>query len=237
MLRAEYTTQFKKDLKLARLRCHDLGAESKAPAWIVPDVLHRAPHAGGVTPPAKVASNRVGARSPSAPHSGGDAARQGYEQQGGARSPSAPHSGGDAARLGKVRLQDELPNCGNRPCKAACRARHAEVTDEGGTASPLLVRSENNDCNLEIFFQITEMGRDGGLAVHAGPRGRGPSQAAGGIGPTRSLDRVGTSPSTASGQASTGCPKAARRHAAFHSRASAVAGLGEAIHMNRYFLG
>ena len=82
MLRAEYTTQFKKDLKLARLRCHDLGAESKAPAWIVPNVLHRAPHTGGVTPPAKVTSNRVGARSPSAPHSGGDAARQGYEQQG-----------------------------------------------------------------------------------------------------------------------------------------------------------
>ena len=129
MLRAEYTTQFKKNLKLARLRCHDLGAESKAPAWIVPNVLHRAPHTGGVTPPAKVTNNR-------------------------ARSPSAPHSGGDAARLGKVRLQDELPNCGNRPCKAACRARHAEVTDEGGTASPLLVRSENNDCNIEIFFQI-----------------------------------------------------------------------------------
>ena len=113
MLRAEYTTQFKKNLKLARLRCHDLGAESKAPAWIVPNVLHRAPHTGGVTPPAKVTNNR-------------------------ARSPSAPHSGGDAARLGKVRLQDELPNCGNRPCKAACRARHAEVTDEGGTAAPHL---------------------------------------------------------------------------------------------------
>jgi hypothetical protein len=60
MLRAEYTTQFKKNLKLARLRCHDLGAESKAPAWIVPNVLHRAPHTGGVTPPAKVTSNRVG---------------------------------------------------------------------------------------------------------------------------------------------------------------------------------
>ena len=59
MLRAEYTTQFKKNLKLARLRCHDLGAESKAPAWIVPNVLHRAPHTGGVTPPAKVTSNRV----------------------------------------------------------------------------------------------------------------------------------------------------------------------------------
>ena len=42
------------------------------------------------------------------------------------------------------------------------------------------------------------------------------------------LDRLRTSPSTASRQASTGCPKAARRHAAFHSRASAVAGLGEA---------
>ena len=82
MLRAEYTTQFKKNLKLARLRCHDLGAESKAPAWIVPNVLHRAPHTGGVTPPAKVTSNRVGRRRPSAPHSGGDAARQGYEQQG-----------------------------------------------------------------------------------------------------------------------------------------------------------
>jgi len=130
MLRAEYTTQFKKNLKLARLRCHDLGADSKAPDWIVPNVLHRAPHTGGVTPPAKVTSNRVGAR-----------------------SPSAPHSGGDAARLGKVRLQDELPNCGNRPCKAACRARHAEVTDEGGTAALHLasqVHAMRHRHNLEI---------------------------------------------------------------------------------------
>jgi len=59
-------------------------------------------------------------------------------QQGGARSPSAPHSGGAAARLGKVKLRDELPNSGNRPYDAACRARHAEVTDEGGTAAPHL---------------------------------------------------------------------------------------------------
>ena len=58
MLRAEYTTQFKKNLKLARLRCHDLGAESKAPAWIVPNVLHRAPHTGGATPSGRAAFGR-----------------------------------------------------------------------------------------------------------------------------------------------------------------------------------
>ena len=53
------------------------------------------------------------------------AARLGYRNRVGARSPSAPHSGGDAARLGKVRLRDELPNSGNHPCEAACRACHA----------------------------------------------------------------------------------------------------------------
>ena len=167
MLRAEYTTQFKKNLKLARLRWHDFGAESGAPAWIVPDVLHRAPHTGGVTPPAKVTSNRVGrdlrarrirAVTPPAKVTNNRA-----------RSPSAPHSGGDAARLGKVRLQDELPNCGNRPCKAACRARHAEVTDEGGTAAPHLARSENNDCNLVIFSRLRTWG---GTAASPSTQGR-----------------------------------------------------------------
>ena len=36
------------------------------------------------------------------------------------------------------KLRDERPKSGNHPCNAACRARHAEVTDEGGTAAPHL---------------------------------------------------------------------------------------------------
>ena len=44
----------------------------------------------------------------------------------------------DFEGIGKVRLCDGRSTSGNRTCDAACRARHAEVTDEGGTAAPHL---------------------------------------------------------------------------------------------------
>ena len=40
------------------------------------------------------------------------------------------------------------------------------------TASPHFVHGANDDRNIEGFFEITGMGRDGGLAVRAGSRDR-----------------------------------------------------------------